>query len=62
MVIVFMYAVTQDDQDRADLAKEQEATQNLVETWLQRLQLISVIVSNATFCRTQLMSNYSYIL
>jgi len=37
--------LTQDDQDRADLAKEQEATQNLVETWLQRLQLISVIAT-----------------
>ena len=36
--------MTQADQDKADEEKQREATQNLVQTWMERLQLISVIV------------------
>jgi len=34
---------TQEDQDKADKAKQQQAIQDLIATWLARLQLISVI-------------------
>ena len=54
--------MTQGDQDRVDEEDEQKAMQNLVQTWLERLQLISVIVSNAMFLQAppkifKLMSN-----
>ena len=58
----FLCAVTQEDQDRVDEEDEREAVQNLVSTWLERLQLISVIVSKAMFHQAplnkyKLMSN-----
>jgi len=37
--------LTQEDQDKADEEHEREAMQNLVQTWLERLQLISVITT-----------------
>ena len=49
MVPTFLCAVTQEDQDKVDEEDEREAMQNLVQTWLERLQLISVIVSKAMF-------------
>ena len=49
MVTAFLCAVTQEDQDKVDEEHEREAMQNLVQTWLERLQLISVIVSKAMF-------------
>jgi hypothetical protein len=49
MVTAFWCAVTQGDQDKVDEDDEREAMQNLVQTWLERLQLISVIVSKAMF-------------
>ena len=49
MVTAFWCAVTQEDQDKVDEDDEREAMQNLVQTWLERLQLISVIVSKAMF-------------
>jgi hypothetical protein len=49
MVATFLCAVTQEDQDKVDEDDEREAMQNLVQTWLERLQLISVIVSKAMF-------------
>jgi len=49
MVNAFWCAVTQGDQDKVDEDDEREAIQNLVQTWLERLQLISVIVSKAMF-------------
>lgn len=49
MVAAFLCAVTQEDQDKVDEEDEREAMQNLVQTWLERLQLISVIVSKAMF-------------
>ena len=49
MVTVFWCAVTQEDQDKVDEDDEREAMQNLVQTWLERLQLISVIVSKVMF-------------
>lgn len=49
MVTGFFCAVTQEDQDKIDEEDEREAVQNLVQTWLERLQLISVIVSKAMF-------------
>lgn len=42
---IIVSAVTQADQDKADEEKHREAIENLVQTWLSRLQLISVIVS-----------------
>ena len=38
-------AVTQEDQDNADEEKKRESMQTLIQTWLDSLQLISVIVS-----------------
>ena len=63
MVAAFLHTVTQEDQDRADEEDERKAMQNLVQTWLERLQLISVIVSKAMFYQTppknyKLMSNF----
>jgi hypothetical protein len=49
IVDAFLCAVTQDDQDKADEENEHEAMQNLVQTWLERLQLITVIVSKEMF-------------
>jgi hypothetical protein len=49
MVNAFWCAVTQEDQDKVDEDDERKAMQNLVQTWLERLQLISVIVSKAMF-------------
>jgi len=37
--------LTQEDQDKVDEDDEREAMQNLVQTWLERLQLISVITT-----------------
>jgi hypothetical protein len=37
--------LTQEDQDKTDDDDEREAMQNLVQTWLERLQLISVITT-----------------
>ena len=49
MVTAFLYAVTQEDQDKVDEEDEREAMHNLVQTWQERLQLISVIVSKAMY-------------
>ena len=49
--LLFFCAVTQEDQDKEDEENEEKAMQNLVQTWLERLQLISVIVSKAMFHR-----------
>ena len=67
MVTVSLCAVTQEDQDKEDEQNEQKAMQNLVQTWLERLQLISVIVSKAIIYRTppkkyRLMTNCFYSL
>lgn len=44
-------AVTQEDQDNADEEKQRESMHTLVQTWLDSLQLISVIVSKIpTLC------------
>jgi hypothetical protein len=44
-------AVTQEDQDNADEEKRRESIRTLVQTWLDSLQLISVIVSKfPLFC------------
>ena len=45
LVLIVVCAVTQADQDDADKAKQRESVQTLVQTWLDSLQLISVIVS-----------------
>jgi len=37
--------LTQEDQDKVDEDDEREAMQNLIQTWLERLQLISVITT-----------------
>jgi len=37
--------VTQEDQNKQDEEKRREAIRDLVESWMDRLQLISVIVS-----------------
>jgi hypothetical protein len=52
--------VTQEDQDKVDEEHEREAMQNLVQTWLERLQLISVIVSRAMFYQApqKILSSY----
>jgi hypothetical protein len=49
MMVDAFCVVTQDDQDKADEENEHEAMQNLVQTWLERLQLITVIVSKEMF-------------
>jgi hypothetical protein len=49
MVTAILCTVTQEDQDKVDEEDEEKAMQNLVQTWLERLQLISVIVSKAMF-------------
>ena len=38
--------MTQQDQDEEDNQKRREALRDLVESWMERLQLISVIVSS----------------
>jgi hypothetical protein len=49
MVTAFWCAVTQEDQDKVDEDDVREAMENLVQTWLERLRLIIVIVSKAMF-------------
>ena len=44
--LLFVHTATQEDQDKGDKAKQEQAIQDLIQTWLARLQLISVIVSN----------------
>ena len=53
-------AVTQEDQDKVDEEDKQKAMQNLVQTWQERLQLITVIVSTAMFYQAppKKISNY----
>jgi hypothetical protein len=47
MVTAFWCAATQEEQDKVD-DEEREAMENLVQTWLEKLRLIIVIVSKAT--------------
>jgi hypothetical protein len=57
-------AVNQEDQDIADEEKQRESMDTLIQTWLDSLQLISVIVSKflTFYCNCpklyKLMSNY----
>jgi len=44
-LIVVTWADTQKDQDAADDEARQQANKDLVQSWMDRLQLISVIVS-----------------
>ena len=42
---------TQEDQDQTDADARKKAMKELVQSWMDRLQLISVIVSDATIAR-----------
>ena len=44
-MVTVEYTVTQEDQDKADEEKQRESIHSLVQSWLDSLQLISVIVS-----------------
>ena len=61
-MVIAECAVTQEDQDNADEKKKREAMRTLVQTWLDSLQLISVIVSKfiALFKLHKFMLNYLY--
>ena len=63
MVSIQLCGVTQDDQDEQ---KQQESMRTLIQTWMDSLQLISLIVSKFLTCcyyhlhKLMIMLNYSY--